>query len=97
MAEQINNLIKKYDIRDDFGNLHHYTHHQCRKTVTTELISNGATLEQVADLINHLNLRTTFRDYSDVQNEKLAPLESKFYEIAIERVFDKETIKFFFR
>lgn len=74
----INNLIEKYQIRDNFGKLFHYSHHQCRKTVTTSLFSEGATLEEVANFVGHINLKTTEETYKDIQIDKLAQLESDF-------------------
>ncbi|ALS23185.1 tyrosine-type recombinase/integrase [Paenibacillus naphthalenovorans] len=95
IANHINNLIEKHQIRDNFGNVYHYTHHQCRKTVTTELISKGATLEEVADFIGHLSTRTTERHYNDMQLEKIAELDAGFFEIMFNDMTEPEVLEAF--
>ncbi|KUP25794.1 site-specific integrase [Paenibacillus sp. DMB5] len=85
MADSINNLIKKYNITDGNGKLYRYSHHQCRKSLSVSLLTNGATLEEVSDFLGHLNLKTTEKSYKDLEMDKLADLELKYFN----NVFDE--------
>lgn len=76
----INKLLQKYDIRDAFGEAFHYTHHQCRKTVAVEMLSNGAPLSEVGDYLGHLRERTTSLHYKDIEMKKNAELNAQYFE-----------------
>lgn len=77
----INNLIKKYEIKDKNGELWHYTHHQCRKTLAVNLFTEGASLDQVGDILDHLHTSTTSKHYHDVQLKKIAELDKEYFEL----------------
>ncbi|MBJ8113307.1 site-specific integrase [Bacillus cereus group sp. N6] len=77
----INNLIKKYEIKDGRGELWHYTHHQCRKTVAVNLFTEGASLDEVGDILDHLHTSTTSKHYHDVQLKKIAELDMEYFEL----------------
>ncbi|MGM2617493.1 site-specific integrase [Bacillus cereus group sp. BceL006] len=77
----INNLIKKYEVKDSRGELWHYTHHQCRKTVAVNLFTEGANLDEVGDILDHLHTSTTAKHYHDVQLKKIAELDMEYFEL----------------
>lgn len=88
----INLVILKNQIRDNFGNIYHFSHHQCRKTVTTNLFSEGATLEEVANFIGHMSVRTTERSYKEMSNQNLVELESGFFKKYFEDFHESEEL-----
>lgn len=79
-SRMINKLMQKYDIRDAFGERFNYTHHQCRKTVAVEMLTNGAPLKEVGDYLGHLRERTTSQHYKDIEMKKSAELNAKYFE-----------------
>ncbi|PRS35653.1 hypothetical protein C6W19_17570 [Bacillus sp. RJGP41] len=89
LSMNINKLIKRHDIRDENNEVFHYTNHQCRKTVTVDLLSQGMSLKQVADLIGHTK-ETSARYYRAVQMKKIAELDSKMFEQLFEKMLDEE-------
>ncbi len=89
MQRAINRLLKKYDIRDDNGEIYHYANHQCRKTLIVDLLSQGLSLGKVADFIGHSE-QTLARHYRDVQKQKIAELDSKMFEQLFGETLDEE-------
>ncbi|MCY9005718.1 tyrosine-type recombinase/integrase [Peribacillus frigoritolerans] len=89
LSMNINKLIKRHDIRDENNEIFHYTNHQCRKTVTVDLLSQGMSLKQVADLIGH-SKETSARYYRAVQMKKIAELDNKMFEQLFEKMLDEE-------
>ncbi|MCU7667760.1 site-specific integrase [Bacillus thuringiensis] len=89
LATSINNLIKKHDIKDDNGELYHYKNHQCRKTVIVDLLSQGLSLKQVADYINHSE-KTSARHYRDVESKKIAELDNDMFEQLFTETLNEE-------
>lgn len=83
---RINGLIQKHNIRDAEGNLYSYKNRQCRKTVAVDLMTKGVSAEQVADVLAHMNTKTTFTYYRDVERKKLAEMESEFYEALLQEI-----------
>lgn len=76
----INKLIESYSICDETGELWHFTSRQYRKTLAVTLIENGATVEELAYWLGHLNRGTTARYYAEVRKMKLAELNTKFFK-----------------
>jgi integrase len=95
LAMALNKLIEKHQIKDEWGEIYHYHNHQCRKTLTVELLSNGATLEDVANYIGHLSTRTTERHYHDIKLEKLAELDADFFAIMFNEIVEPEVLQDF--
>lgn len=79
-AQLINKLIEKYNICDEIGVPWHFTSRQYRKTLAVTLIENGATVEELAYWLGHLNRGTTARYYAEVRKMKLAELNTKFFK-----------------
>lgn len=71
--DKINNILVKHNIDWKF------TSRQLRKTLATNLINKGATVQEVATQLNHLKYSTTEQYYIEVNNMELAKKNSKFY------------------
>lgn len=76
----INKLIENYSICDETGEPWHFTSRQYRKTLAVTLIENGATVEELAYWLGHLNRGTTAKYYAEVRKMKLAELNTKFFK-----------------
>lgn len=70
--EVINKLLKDNNIKWKF------TSRQLRKTLATQMIEKGATVQQVANQLNHLQFRTTEEYYIEVNKNKLANMNKDF-------------------
>lgn len=75
----VNRLIKKFQITDDSGCLWKFNSKQCRKTVAVDMITNGASPQEVTYLLGHLQAETTNKFYSEVRRMKLAEMNSEFF------------------
>lgn len=80
IIETINLLIKKYQIIDSEGRLFRYSNHMCRKTVVMDLLEQGASLEDIANFVAHMNIKTTKDYYAELKLNKIAELDSKMFE-----------------
>lgn len=90
IGRKINEIVDKYDIRDENGNKFHYTNRMCRKTVTVELLSNGASIPEVADYLSHLSEKTTERSYREINQKKIAELDKEFFDELFEETVGNE-------
>lgn len=91
----INNLIKKYDIRDLQGKLWRFGSRQMRKTVTANMIMNGASETEVMHQLGHFHAKTARRHYEDVEKMKLAELNTTFFKEQFEIKIGKERLELF--
>lgn len=79
-ADKINNIIRKHNICDESGALWRFTSRQCRKTLITNMIEKGATVEELVYQLGHLDRSTALKYYAEVKSTKLADLNSEFFE-----------------
>lgn len=75
----VNKLINEFKITDETGHLWKFNSKQCRKTVAVDMITNGASPQEVSYLLNHLQVDTTNKYYSEVRKMKLAEMNSDFF------------------
>jgi hypothetical protein len=75
----INRLIEKYGLCDESGQLWHFTSKQHRKTLAVTLIENGASVDELAYWLGHLNRNTASSYYAEVRKMKLAELNTDFF------------------
>ncbi|BDZ31846.1 site-specific integrase [Lactiplantibacillus sp. WILCCON 0030] len=61
--------------------LWYFTTHQCRKTLATELLSNGTSLEQVSHILGHSEVKTTRQYYHDIRDRRLAQLDQEVFKM----------------
>lgn len=81
---KINKLIKKYNVCDESGQPWHFTSRQSRKTMVVNMIENGATAEDLAFALSHLNQATASKYYNEVRKRQLAELNTEFYQKAFD-------------
>jgi integrase len=90
---KIRNIITRYDIRDDNGDLWHFTSKQFRKTVAVTLIENGATTHELAYWLGHMSSSTAAKYYAEVRKMKLAELNTKFFKEKFDLVLSGEQLE----
>ncbi|TKI15430.1 site-specific integrase [Bacillus wiedmannii] len=78
-ATTINNICKKYKIKDADNKIFHYSNHMCRKTLVMDLLTQGMSIEQTADFIGHMTPATTRKYYSAIDHKKIAELDNKMW------------------
>ena len=88
----INRLIEKYDIRDENGQLWHFTSKQQRKTLTVTLIENGASVDELAYWLGHLSRSTASNYYAEVRKMKLAELNTSFFRKKFDLLLSDEQL-----
>ncbi len=90
--KKINNLIKKYNICNESGQLWNFTSRQCRKTLVVNMIENGATATELVYQLGHLNQSTVMQYYAEVKSIKLAELNSEFFRKQFDLLLSKEQL-----
>jgi integrase len=91
MSDEINRIIRKYNIKDPAGEIFYYKHHQCRKTLVVDLLSKGLSIGEVAEYIGHLEEKSTERAYRDIDKKKVAELDSALFEKLFDFQLDNDT------
>ncbi|MEC3543393.1 site-specific integrase, partial [Bacillus thuringiensis] len=90
ISDQINNLLKKYNITKLDGEIFKYRQHMCRKTKIMEMLEQGFNIREIADYINHSDEDTTQKYYSEMNLEKIAQLDALMFEKIFEQTLDRE-------
>jgi integrase len=88
----VNKLIEKHQICDEDGTLWNFTSRQYRKTLAVTLIENGATIEELAYWLGHLNRETAARFYAEVRKMKLAEMNTKFFRDRFDLLLSQEQL-----
>jgi integrase len=91
----INKLIEMYDIRSSEGELWNFTNRQYRKTLAVTLIENGATIEELAYWLGHLNRSTAALYYAEVRAKKLEGMNTEFFKKQFDLLIDNEQLEEF--
>ncbi|OCN02862.1 hypothetical protein A7X67_12360 [Clostridium sp. W14A] len=92
---KLDQIAKRYDLRDENGALWHFTARQYRKTLAVTLIENGGTMEELAYLLGHLSPSTSAAYYADVRKKKLAEMNTAFFKAKFELMLsDKQLSRF---
>ncbi|MDF1493706.1 site-specific integrase [Caproiciproducens sp. CPB-2] len=92
---KLDQIAKRYDLRDENGALWHFTARQYRKTLAVTLIENGGTMEELAYLLGHLSPSTSAAYYADVRKKKLAEMNTAFFKTKFELMLsDKQLSRF---
>lgn len=91
----INKLIEMYDIRSSEGELWNFTNRQYRKTLAVTLIENGATIEELAYWLGHLNRSTAATYYAEVRAKKLEEMNTEFFKKQFDLLIDHEQLEEF--
>lgn len=88
----VNKVISNHNICDESGELWHYTSRQARKTLGVRLAENGATSQQIANQLGHLDFRTTEKYYAEVRQKRLMELNTDFFNKKFELLLGKEQL-----
>ena len=91
--KDLRNIIEKYDIRDENGELWHFTTKQFRKTVAVTLIENGATTAELAYWLGHMCSSTAARYYVEVRKMKLVELNTRFFKEKFDLILSGEQLE----
>lgn len=94
-VSKINALISKHRITDEFEQLWHFTNRQYRKTLAVTLIENGATVEELAYWLGHLNRDTAAKYYAEVRAKKLEEMNTAFFKDQFELLLSGEQLSLF--
>lgn len=62
-------FVKRHDITDSNGNLYHLTNHQFRRTLGTDMLSKGVSINVIQEVLGHANPSTTKLFYADVKDK----------------------------
>ena len=92
-TENVRNIIKIHDIRDENGELWHLTNMQFRKTVAVTLIENGATTTELAYWLGHMSSATSAKYYAEVRKMRLAELNTKFFREKFDLILSGEQLE----
>jgi len=94
-VQKINKLIQKHHITDDNGSVWYFTNRQYRKTLAVSLIENGATVEELAYWLGHLNRETAAKYYAEVRAKKLGEMNTAFFKEKFELLLSGEQLSLF--
>lgn len=94
-VSKINALISKHKITDEFEQLWYFTNRQYRKTLAVTLIENGATVEELAYWLGHLNRDTAAKYYAEVRAKKLEEMNTAFFKEQFELLLSGEQLSLF--
>jgi integrase len=92
-VKEVRNIITKYDVRDENGELWHLTAMQFRKTIAVRLIENGATIEELAYWLGHMCRATAATYYAEVRKAKLAELNTKFFRAKFDLIISGDQLE----
>ena len=85
-------MIRRNKIKNVDGELWVYSHHQCRKTLATRLLTEGASIQETSQILGHLTERTTLQYYEDIDKMKIAHLDRTLFEALFDEI-QPEVIK----
>ena len=95
IANQINNLIDKYELTTKDGQKWHYRNRQTRKTSGVDLISDGASLYNVKNMLGHkgLSAKTAELYYAEVEQQVVLEKNTKFFEQKFKVFLGEDVLK----
>lgn len=80
-------LVKKYDVRDEKGNLYNMTSHQLRHNAITDRIYEGFSLLEIKDLTHHKTTQMIAGAYVHPEKEKLKKISKIVTNSSSEETF----------
>ena len=95
LIRAVRRIIKKYDIRNEDGELWHFTSRQFRKTIAVTLIENGATTAELAYWLGHMCSDTAAKYYAEVRKTKLAEFNTQFFREKFDLLLSAEQLEEF--
>ena len=91
----INNFLDENNVRSIDETYTDFSAMQTRKTVASNLISNGASEADVQKKLCHISKGTTRKYYMEVERKKLSELNHEFYKEKFDVYMDEEKLKLF--
>lgn len=94
-------FCEKHNIRDSGGNIYRLTTHKFRRTLATDMLSKGANLNVVKEVLGHTDPATTKKHYADVKNPeregmfKSIGIIGNIRDIGRGQIEDKEDLEWF--
>lgn len=70
MGPWIKMFTINHEIKDEKNEIYHLTSHQFRRTLATDMISNGVNLSVIQQMLGHANPVTTTKYYADVKDKE---------------------------
>ena len=67
-----NKFVEDYNIRDQNGDYFHLTSHQFRRTLGTDMLSQGTNINVIQQVLGHSTPEVTKRFYADVKDKERA-------------------------
>lgn len=92
MGAWIRAFTTEHEIRDENGEIYHLTSHQFRRTLATDMISNGVNLSVIQQMLGHANAVTTTKYYADVKDSERIRMFHKIGIIGNIRSVDESII-----
>jgi len=92
---KLDQLAERCGLCDEEGKAWHFTARQYRKTVATELIENGGTMNELAQFLGHMEPSTSAVYYADVRKKKLVEMNTEFFRKKFEVLLTGEQLERF--
>jgi len=89
ISNAINMCIRRNNVQNENGELWHYSNHQCRKSLGVKLLTEGSSISDVGEILNHLEEKTTRQYYQDVDAMKIAVLDRQLFEQLFDSIDDE--------
>ena len=70
MGSWIRRFPEDHKILDDNGNIYHLSSHQFRRTLATDMLSNGVNINVIQSFLGHATPATTAKYYADVKDKQ---------------------------
>ena len=70
VSEWIRCFVKRHEIRGTDGEIYPLTSHQFRRTLATDMLSNGVNISIIQAMLGHTTPVTTSRYYADIKDER---------------------------
>lgn len=97
----IDNFIEKHNIQGSDGELYNLTPTQFRRTLATDMYSEGRRLLDIKEVLGHSSPRTTGKHYADIKDKERVEVFNKIgiigdiNKVNQEVVEDEETLEWF--
>ena len=70
MGAWIRKFSENHKILDDNGNIYHLSSHKFRRTLATDMLSNGVNINVIQSFLGHATPATTAKYYADVKDKQ---------------------------
>ena len=81
LHHHFNSICKRFEIKDDKGEIYHFTQHQLRHNGITDRLQSGFTEAEVMLLTEHMNTQMIIKTYNHNNKEELVKSQQKVHEV----------------